>query len=95
MPKACSDRHPQTADAGEMRRHGRLRTSVLSGGKKQSGADGTDAEVHRGMCGVRGRTEEKRLLNGFHDVLKLIKGVDTRGFTLYGLIHEEVQILTS
>ena len=56
MPKACSDRHPQTADAGEMRRHGRLRTSVLSGGKKQSGADGTDAEVHRGMCGVRERT---------------------------------------
>ena len=37
-------------------RHGRLRTSVLSGGKKQSGADGTDAEVHRGMCGVRERT---------------------------------------
>ena len=57
MPKACSDRHPQTADAGEMRRHGRLRTSVLSGGKKQSVADGTDAEVHRGMCGVRERTE--------------------------------------
>ena len=28
----------------------------LRGCRKQSGADGTDAEVHRGMCGVRERT---------------------------------------
>ena len=57
MPEACSDRRRRTADAGEMRRHGRLRTSVLLGGKKtERGGRSLCRSVSGDMHGVRERT---------------------------------------
>ena len=56
MPKACSDRVNQTADAEALRGMGDLSVWSFRGCRKQSGTDGTYAEVYRGMCVVRERT---------------------------------------
>ena len=44
MPKACSDRVNQTADAEALRGMGDREPWFLRAGCEQSGTDGTDAE---------------------------------------------------
>ncbi|MBE6506662.1 MAG: hypothetical protein E7Z72_01880 [Methanocorpusculum parvum] len=50
MPKACSDRHPQTADAGVHDGMGDLLVWSLRAGRKQSGADGVYVEALAETC---------------------------------------------
>ena len=57
--QAFRDRANQTADAEALRGMGDLSVWSFRGCRKQSGTDGTYAEVYRGMCVVRERTKDE------------------------------------